>query len=870
MIGKTISHYTILEKLGQGGMGIVYKAEDTRLDRFVAIKLLPTHLSSDREATKRFIQEAKAASALDHQHIGTIYEIDETTDGRTFIVMAYYEGETLRERIDRGSISVDEALNITSQVASGLARAHETEIVHRDIKPSNIIITKHGEAKIIDFGLAKLADKTKLTKEGITLGTLAYMSPEQAKGEEVDHRSDIFSLGAVLYELLTGEPPFKGEHEAAVLYEIVHEEPELLSKLRADVPGDSQNIVDKALQKNASDRYQSAADMIEDLTSLKAGVTPGISAISTKRSTLRRNLTITAISLLVLVIGYFIISRYIPPKPSDVEPKRIAVLPFENLGNAEDEYFADGMTDEVISRLATIRGLAVISRTSSMKYKKTEKGLREIGRELDVDYILEGTIRWDKTGDIERVRITPQLINVSDDFHLWAQNYERDMTQIFAVQTDIASKIAETLDITLLEPERRNLETKPTENLDAYQAYLRGMDYDKRPEHSDEDGRMAVQMFERAIELDPDFALAYAQLSIAHSSMHHYGHDRTEDRAAKAKGAADRALELTPGLPEAHLALAWYHYHCHREYDSALEELAIAERGLPKDSRILQVAGFIRRRQGLFDKALNNLTAALELSPQDADLIRNIAETYALLRRYPEAERYFDRSISQAPDQGAAYSEKAEVYWLWEGNIRKARATLEGMPQKYDPNYYFGRWFQQELFERNYQAALDLLASTPVESFQSQFGFMPKAQLAGGVYLLMGEPERASASYDSARILLEKEVKERPEDHRIRSSLGIVYAGLGRKEEAIREGKLGVELMPVSKDAYIGLYRVEDLAFIYLLVGESDLALERLEYLLSIPCKLSVPLLRLDPRWDSLRDHTRFQELLEKYSGEVN
>ena len=265
MIGRTISHYKILEKLGEGGMGVVYKAQDTTLDRFVAIKFLPPHLSKDENATKRFIHEAKAASALDHANIGTIYEVEKTSDDRTFIVMAYYEGETLRERIDMGNISVEEALTITSQIASGLTRAHETEIVHRDIKPSNIIITKHGEAKVIDFGLAKLAGKTRLTKEGITLGTVAYMSPEQATGAEVDERSDIFSLGVVLYEMVTGEHPFKAEHEAALLYQIVHEEPEPLNRHNLNIPENLQEIIDKVLTKEVSKRYQSAKTFSADL-----------------------------------------------------------------------------------------------------------------------------------------------------------------------------------------------------------------------------------------------------------------------------------------------------------------------------------------------------------------------------------------------------------------------------------------------------------------------------------------------------------------------------------------------------------------------------------------------------------------------------
>jgi serine/threonine protein kinase/Tfp pilus assembly protein PilF len=862
MIGETISHYRIIEKLGEGGMGVVYKALDTTLDRHVAIKFLPPHLSKDEDATRRFIHEAKAASALDHANIGTIHEVEKTDDGRTFIVMAYYEGETLRERIDRGNISVDEALDITSQVASGLARAHETEIVHRDIKPSNIIITKRGEAKIIDFGLAKLAGKTRLTKEGTTLGTVAYMSPEQAKGEEIDSRSDIFSLGAVFYELLTGEPPFKGKHEAALLYEIVHEEPELLSKLRADVQKDFQNIVDKALKKNASDRYQSAAAMVEGLTSLKAGVTPGISAISSKRGTLLRNVTITITSLLVLVLGYLIISRYITPKPSDAEAKRvmIAVLMFENLGNAEDEYFADGITEEITARLASIRGLGVIARTSVIQYKNTDKTIKQIGEELGVEYILEGTIRWQHISESQsQVRITPRLIKVSDATQLWADIYQEDISDIFHVQASVAKRVIEALDVTLLESELPILEAKPTENLDAYQAYLRGNYYRSRPDYSQENILLWVQMMQRAVELDPDFALAYAALSRAHSMMYHLGWDHTEERLSKSKAAVDRALELQPDLPQAHLALGRYYYWGFKDYDRALEELAIAEKGLPNDYSILLALAAIRRRQGKFETSVSLYARAIELNPNLANIFLELARTYKSMRMYSEADRHYDRSISLVPDQKEAYLGKAQNYWLWEGDTARARATLERMPGRGD-----WHWLWQELYEKDYRAALERISSISMETFEDEGYFLPKAQMEGYIHQLMGRPDIASALYDDARILLEAEAKARPDDYRVRISLGNVYARLGRKKEAIREGMLGVELMSVSQDALIGPWGVENLALIYTIVGEYGAALDQVEYLLSIPCGLSVPLLRLDPQWDPLRHHPRFHKLVDK------
>ncbi|MCH7549431.1 MAG: protein kinase, partial [Candidatus Krumholzibacteriota bacterium] len=437
MIGQTISHYRVLEKFGEGGMGVIYKAEDTRLRRTVALKFLPPELTRDERAKKRFVHEARAASALQHNNICTIHEIDETPDGQLFICMDWYEGETLKEKIAGGPLAVDDAIDSMIQAAEGLAKAHERGLVHRDIKSANLVITSDGVVKILDFGLAKLAGQSKITKTGATVGTVAFMSPEQARGEDVDHRTDIWSLGVVIYEMLTGRLPFRGDHELAVTYQIVHEDLEPVSDLRPEIPPELERIVVKCLEKNPSDRYQNLDEVLADLGRMK-----GIPVEKPVKSPLRYAvpvLVVLAAALLVVILTPFELS--INPDEGTREI-RLAVLPFVNLGEPDDEYFADGITDEIISKLAVIQGLSVISRTSSMKYKHSDKGLREIGRELGVDYVLEGTIRWDKSGESERVRITPQLINVSDDSHLWAENYERAMTQIFVVQSDIAGKIA--------------------------------------------------------------------------------------------------------------------------------------------------------------------------------------------------------------------------------------------------------------------------------------------------------------------------------------------------------------------------------------------------------------------------------------------
>jgi TolB-like protein/Flp pilus assembly protein TadD len=583
---------------------------------------------------------------------------------------------------------------------------------------------------------------------------------------------------------------------------------------------------------------------------------------------------IILLTAVIMIAGYFLLNRILGKGEAGREVveetekrKMIVVLPFENLGSPDDSYFADGMTEEITSRLASVHELGVISRQTAVQYDRKGKTTKQIGEDLGVDYALEGTVRWDRSLEgRSRVRITPQLIRVSDDTNLWSERYERVIEDIFAVQSEIAEKVISQLDITLLEPERRVMEAKPTDNLEAYHAYLRGMDYMGQSGFPEEKYRMAAQMFEMAVKLDPEFALAYCMLSEAHSRMYHFGFDLTEERISMAKEAVDRALELQPDLPSAHLALGNYYYYCLKDYAKALETLSIAEKGLPNSIGILKTTAFIRRRQGEFREAIRLLKKAFELSPQDDNTAANIGLSYTALREYPEADFYFDRTLSLAPDQLWAYAFKANNYWLWEGKTKNARFILDKAPLKEDPLYVFSR-FLLEYIDKNYESALDLLSSTSVEIVEGAEMFLPKSALIGQAHQAMGRPELARASFDSARALLERAVKERPEDPRVHRSLGSVYAALGQKDKAIREGKLAVELYPVSKDALWGPIYVLNLAWIYVLVGENEAALDKLEYLLSIPCAdVSAPVLRADPAWDPLRDLPRFQKLLKKYS----
>lgn len=806
-------------------MGVVYKAQDSRLDRLVALKFLPEHLVSDSSAKARFIHEAKGASAINHPNIATVYDIGEV-DGKSFIAMEYLEGKTVKELV-KENLRLNQILGIGIQIAEGLSAAHKKEIIHRDIKSENIMLTKDNLAKIIDFGLAKLKGASKLTESGTTLGTIAYMSPEQTRGEEIDQRSDLFSLGVVLYELITGKLPFQGDHNAAISYSICYEEAEPLARYKSNIPESLQRIIDKVLKKDNDVRYQSAADLLADLKGLQKEIFIGDMKSPSKR-------------------------------------KMLAVLAFENLGLAEDEYFADGITDEIITNLAKVSALGVISRTSSIKYKKTDKSLRQIAAELGVDYVLEGTIRWDKSGSANRVRINSQLIRVKDDTHLWAETYDRVLQQIFELQSDIAGNVAKALQIALFEPEGRSLGAKPTDNLDAYNYYLRGNDYHNRG-YTEKDYEMAAEMYQKAVEIDPAFSLAYAKLSLVHTLTYWKYLDRTEERLRKAKEAIDKALQLNPHLPEAHLSLGYYYYHGNLDYNAALEQFDIAQKSQPNNAELLSAIGYVQRRQGKFDQAVANHIKSAELDPRSAVRALDVGATCIHMRNYPEAERYFDRAISLAPDWIVPYYFKALLYIIWEGSTVKANKVVQEAAGKVDPPRLPSLWFEFDLLDGDYQKALERLPVDPNKFISFAGGtdtleyFLCKAQVHG----LLNQPQLEQACYDSARNILETRIQAHPQDTEFHIRLGIVYAGLGRKEEAIKEGKKALELLPVTKDAIRGPELVAKLAQIYVKVGDYDSATDQLEYLLSIPTSfVSVPYLRLDPTWAPLRNNPRFQKLL--------
>jgi len=865
MIGKIISHYNILEKLGQGGMGVVYKAEDTKLKRTVALKFLPLHIMAGEEEKSRFEHEAQAAAALDHPNICTVYEINEA-DGQAFIAMAYVEGQSLQEMVGAHCdvpLRIDDALNYATQIAEGLQSAHEKEIVHRDVKPANILITEKGQVKITDFGLAKLAGRTQLTKEGTSMGTVAYMSPEQTQGIEVDPRTDIWALGAVLYEMITGRQAFSGDYEQAVIYSIMNEDPEPPTALRTGVPMELERIVLKALAKESGERYQHVDEMLVDLKTLQKTPKSGVSAAQTTAvgagfkpaPTKKISLLIGGLAVLgLLVVGAFFMFETTPTDATN--KKSIAVLPFENLGGKqEEEYFSDGITEDVLAQIAKIADLKVISRAAIRHYKNTEKSPQEIGAELGVANLLMGTVRRD--GD--DLRVGCELVEAATGAQLWSKTYDRKLENVFAIQSEVAQEIAQTLEAELSGEEKAELAQPLTANLEAYDYYLRGNGYTVNSTIK-QDAEVAVRMYEKAVELDSNFAVAYAAL--ARASIWLYELWGQKDMVAKAKAAVDRAQALAPDSPETHIALGDYFYRGSRDYDQALEHLTIAQRRRPNDAMIIGLIGWIQRRQGKWQEHVTSLEKAIELNPRYYNPIAYLgSQTYFYMGQYSQAERYLDRAISLAPDTPLAYKGKIMLYKDGYGDTQKARMVVEEASGRIDPQVFQRQLWEVDIYDRNYEQALkrEVLGSDTLRYYLRK----------SWTYYFMKQTKSAQAYADSARMLLEPLIQSFPLnrfDVFVTRSLGQCYALLDRKEEAIREGRKAVDLMPVSKDAYEGPFFIVSLAEIYTLVGEHDAAIEQLAYLLSIPCGMTVHRIRLDPVYDPLRGHPRFQELLAKYS----
>jgi len=561
-------------------------------------------------------------------------------------------------------------------------------------------------------------------------------------------------------------------------------------------------------------------------------------------------------ALLLVAAGAWLLGYW----PEAARAHSLAVLPFENMsGDPGQEYFSDGISEELLNTLTQFEGLKVVGQTSSFSFKGSDADLKEIGEALDVDMIVEGSVR--KMGN--RVRITAQLVNAEDGFHLWSETFDRELGDIFAIQSDVARQVARALAVRFPSAAQARIHSRLTENVEAYDFYLRGKEYCRRPAYLKKDLRGAQRMFEEAVELEPRFALAWAWLSIVHGWNYWFRFDDSAQRLMQAKAAADRAAQLDPDLPEAHLALAYYHYFGHRAYEQALEELALMEQRAPRDPELFEARGYINRRQGNWNEAIANLKTAASLDPRDAYLYYELGVTYRALRHYDEAERFYDKALAIRPNNPNALVGRAYLGLLRDGDLEPLRA-LHSSHADFEPLARF--WI--EFLSRDYSAALAVLSEFEDEIFVAQDFYDPKSMYAGLVHLAAGRTESATAAFKSARVILEAASPERQEDPALHGALGLVYAGLGMKEEAIREGKRAVELLPVSRDAFSGPEWVMVLAWVYTLVGEYEAAINEIEYVLSVPHDWSsTKWIQLDPAWDPLRADPRFADLLRRMNN---
>jgi TolB-like protein/tetratricopeptide (TPR) repeat protein len=877
--GTRLGSYEIVAPLGAGGMGQVYRARDKKLDRDVAVKVLPESVAADPDSLSRFEREAKAVAALSHPNILAIHDFG-TQNGTTYAVTELLEGDTLRGRIDSGAVSQKQALDWSLQIAKGLSAAHGKGVVHRDLKPDNVFVCSDGHVKILDFGLAKRVgvvgqDEQTMdqagsghTEPGTVMGTMGYMSPEQLRGLPVDHRSDIFSFGTILYELLSGRKAFKKDTASDTIAAVLREEPAELTQSGRNVSPALDHIVRHCLEKDRENRFQTAKDVAFALSEASApttAVTSGVHVVRAEPKAPWKKLAIAGIALVVLAAAGLLLWKRprIGGQSAAGGARRVAVLPFENLGAPEDDYFADGIADQVRGKLTSLPGVVVIARGSSTPYRKTTKTPQEIARELSANYLLTATVRWEKGGGQNRVQVNPELVEIVSDGppqSKWQQPFDASLTDVFQVQSDIATKVAQALGTTLGAGEQRQLAEKPTQNLAAYDAYLKGEQVSGAMTNTDPPTlRKSLGLYEQAVALDPGFAEGWARVSVASSLLYRNGVPTPElaDRSLK---AAEKSLSLAPNRPEPYHALGNYQRLVKQDYAAAREQYAKGLRLAPNDINNLGSAVGAEQSSGMWDAALEHARAAERLDPRSLGTARRVGLALIPLRRYAEARQALDRALAISPSNLLAILSKTMAF-LGEGNLAGARAFLETSTRSVEPtalvafvaNYQDLGWV---LTEEQQQLLLRL---TP-DAFDGDRTAWAICLTQG--YALKGDVANVRVHAEEARKANEEQLRDAPNDAQRRAFLGLSLAYLGRKDEAIREGLRAVEMQPISSDAVNGPYLQHQLARIYILTGEPEKAIDRIETFLKVPYFVSTAWLKIDPNFDPLRSNPRFQKLV--------
>jgi serine/threonine-protein kinase len=857
--------YSIDRELGRGGFATVYLAKDQRHDRPVALKVLHPEIAASLGA-ERFKQEIRLAARLQHPHILSVHDSGEA-NGKLWFTMPYVEGESLRDRLSRErQLPIAEAVRIARQAAGALDYAHRHGVVHRDIKPENILLSD-GHALVADFGIARAVEGGAITQTGMVIGTPAYMSPEQAGGSAVDARSDVYSLASVLYEMLVGEAPFTGPTSAAILARVMTETPRPIRNTRPTTPPALESVVNRGLARVPADRYSSAAEFAAALdlpineTAITPQPVPTVPVPSAPHS--QRSWGLIGLAVVVLLAvsagGY----AWYRSTSSAPDGKRLAVLPFENLGGAEDEYFADGMTDEVRGKLAALPGLQVTARSSAGQYKKANgKTPQQIGHELGVDYLLTGTVRWQAGSEgHRRVRVSPELIRVTDGPARWQQPFDTEIDDVFQVQADIASRVAQALDVALGTAAQQQLSERPTANVAAYDAFLRG----EQESQSVTIGaavslRRAIESYEHAVSLDPSFVQAWVQLSRAACRI-----VSTTPNAAdieRCRAAAEKAVALAPQRPESHMAMGYYTRTVKKDLDKALEEYKLGLQAAPNDADLLAASAGIERSLGRFDEGLGHLQRAASLDPRSLTAANGLARAFRDVHRYAEALVEYDRALALAPTNLALFQGKATCY-LSQGDLAGARGVVASAIQRTNVTavmVHFATF--QEMMWVLPDDLRPKIVDLQVSHFDNDRGMW--ALKVGATYRLMGDATKAREWGEISAAAYQDIATRYPDDPQQQELFGRALALTNRKDEAIKAGERSLALRMTNLDAINGPYYKYQVARIFIQAGQLDRALELIEPLVTKPGDVTPGWLRIDPIFQPLRGNPRFEKLIAR------
>ncbi len=866
--------YELLEEIGRGGQGVVYRARQKSLNRTVALKVIGLGQWATQAHLKRFRREAESAANLDHPCIVPIYEVGER-EGSCYFSMKFIDGGQLDEVAKRTPISMRNAAELIAKLARTVHYAHEHGILHRDIKPGNILLDTKGEPHLTDFGLARLLEtESTVTNTMDVLGTPSYMAPEQASGrnEQLTSATDVYGLGAVFYQLLTGHPPFVGGTTYETVRLVLEAEPRQPRLRNPKIDRELSTICLKCLEKDPKRRYSSALALAEDLEHwLKhEPIRAKRSGFFThSRKWLRRNpSTAVLVTLLVaLAAGLGVMAWNRGRKSAVPMPKSIAVLPFENLSNDPDNaYFAEAIQEEILTRLASIADLKVISRTSTQRYQSKPRNLSQIAKQLGVANILEGSVQ--KAAD--QVRVNVQLVNAQTDSHLWAETYDRKLTDIFGVESEIAKGIAESLKAKLSGHEEQALAVKPTNNPEAYDAYLRGLAYSlKTLDVTAANAIGAQKCLRKAVRLDPKFALAWALLSYVDAQGYRTGNlQPTMALREEARQAAETALVLQPNLGEAILAKGTYHSACLKDYDTAVRYFEQARQLLPNSSRIPQSLAYLARRRGQWDRSESAFNEAERLDPRNVTLLIQHAMWYYQLRRFPEALRKLDEVLNITPDDMDTIAQQAIVAQA-QGDLPRASELLAPLHPNADHVRALKTKFYQAILERRPAADIRRLEEVLVKPDPALGYIIGELRFyLGWAQEVGGDRAAARETWQQGRSELERFLKEQPENYFLIGDLALTNMGLGNKAAAFALSERAMSAVPIEKDAVDGPALIEVLARVAAQSEQPDRAIAALQKLLSMPygdtlagAPFTPALLRLDPMFDPLREDPRFQEL---------